>query len=193
MSNKQYFILSQEQIDKVGNAIIYLCESIGPMPKIKILKLIYILDEISIKKSGVPFFNLPYKVWKFGPVAEDIFVDLTTDLSKLKPYIIKEKKEEEEEANFAPIASFNDDEFTNNDIKLMDLVIKQYGELDSQQLVEVTHRKNAPWYNIAVKHNILDLLLTEKISNTEYMIDFIDLIAHDETKKMIYQDYLEMN
>lgn len=187
MSSKQYFILSKEQIDKVGNAIIYLYNSIGPLSKTKILKLIYILDEISIKKSGIPFFNLPYKVWKFGPVAEDIFVDLTTDLSKLSPYLSREND------NFIAKTSFNDDEFTNNDIKLMDLVISKYGRLNAKELVTVTHRENAPWHIAAVENNILDLLNSEEISNTEITIDFSTLISHDETKQMIYHNYLEMN
>lgn len=189
MSNKQYFILSNEQIDKVGNAIIYLSNSsIGAMSKTKILKLLYILDEISIKKSGIPFFNLPYKVWKFGPVAEDIFVDLTTDLSKLKAYITRDK-----DNNFIPTASFNDDEFSNNDIRLMDWVINQYGKLSAKELVVVTHRENAPWHIAAVENNILELLNSEVISNTEILIDFSTLISHDEIKKLIYKDYLEMN
>ncbi len=187
MFNKQYFILSEEQIDKVGNAIIYLCNGIGPMSKTKILKLIYMLDEISIKKSGIPFFNLPYKVWKFGPVAEDLYVELSSELTILKTYIKKE------DSNFTPIQSFNDDEFTNNDIKLMDSLIKTYGGSTAKDLVRFTHRENAPWHIAAVENGILDLLNSEKISNTEIVIDFSTLISHDETKKMIYSEYLEMN
>jgi hypothetical protein len=62
--------LCDNQIDKVGNSIIYLSEKIGELSKTKDLKLISILDELSIKKSGIPFFNLKYKVWKFSPVLE---------------------------------------------------------------------------------------------------------------------------
>ena len=49
---------------------------------------IYILDEISIKKSGLPFLNLKYKVWKFGPVSEELFIDLSSETKLLEDYIL---------------------------------------------------------------------------------------------------------
>lgn len=188
MSKKEYSILSSEQIDKIGNTIIYLSDAIGPLSKTKILKLLYILDELSIKKSGIPFFNLTYKVWKFGPVSEDVFIDLSTDLSMLKSYI-----SEEEGKLYTSVSEFNDDEFTNNDVKLMNFVIEKYGNSTAKELVNFTHRKNAPWYLAAVENEVLELLSSETINNTEIIIDFSSLIAHDESKKMIYDSYLEMN
>ncbi|MHC5310297.1 Panacea domain-containing protein [Myroides sp. LJL116] len=186
MTKKEYVILTEEQIDKIGNTLIYLSNSLGEMSKTKILKLLYLLDEISIKKSGIPFFNLQYKVWKYGPVSEEIFIDLNEDLSILKSFISKN-----EEGNFIAINDFNDDEFSNNDIKLMNQVITSYGTYTVKDLVNITHRENAPWYIAAVENNVLELLNTEKINNTEIVLDFSHLIAHDEMKQRIYKDYLE--
>src|SRR5690554_525756 len=93
-----YIRLSGSQIDKVGNALIYLSQKIKPLSKTKALKLIYILDELSIKKSGIPFFNLKYKVWKFGPVSEEIFIDLSSEMNMFSEYLNKvndEKRSEE--------------------------------------------------------------------------------------------------
>ena len=54
-------------MQKIGNALVYLSSHISDLSKTKLLKLVYLLDEVSIRKSGVPIFNLTYKVWKFGP------------------------------------------------------------------------------------------------------------------------------
>ncbi|MGO3707790.1 MAG: Panacea domain-containing protein [Mesonia hippocampi] len=184
-----YIKLTQSQINKVGNSIIYLSEKIGELSKTKALKLIYILDELSIKKSGIPFFNLKYKVWKFGPVSEEIFIDLSSETTLLKNYI--ERTSEEGVTIIKPISEFNDDEFSDNDIDLLDFVIEKFGDKSAKDLVSFTHRKNSPWYNTASENSVLELLEKEEINNTELLIDMGVLINHDDRKKSIYNDFIE--
>lgn len=186
-----YIKLSSDQIDKVGNSIIYLSEKIGELSKTKALKLIYILDELSIKKSGIPFFNLKYKVWKFGPVSEELFIDLSSRITLLKNYI--ERTSEEGVTVIKPIVRFNDDEFSDNDIDLLNFVIEEFGNKTAQELVYYTHRKNSPWHNTAKENSVLELLEKEEINNTELLIDMSSLIKHDERKKTIYNDFIESN
>ena len=191
MSNLTYIILSERQIDKVGNSIIYLSNNIKNLTKTKIIKLIYILDELSIKQSGIPLFNLKYKVWKFGPVSEEIFIDLSSETTLLKKYIQKEI--ENGYTIIKPKSKFNDDEFSDNDIELLDVVIEKFGSQTAKDLVNFTHRKNSPWYITASKNSVLDLLINEEINNTEILVDMDSLINHDKRKKSIYKDYLELN
>ena len=186
-----YIRLSQNRIDKVGNSIIYLSEKIGELSKTKALKLIYILDELSIKKSGIPFFNLKYKVWKFGPVPEEIFIDLSSETTLLKNYI--ERTSDEGVTFIKPIVQFNDDEFSDNDIDLLDFVINEFGNKSAKDLVYYTHRKNSPWHNTAKENSVLELLENEQINNTELLIDMGALINHDPRKKSVYTDFIEAN
>ena len=191
MENTFYIKLSKEQIDKVGNSIIYLTDKIGNLSKTKILKLLYILDELSIKKSGIPFFNLKYKVWKFGPVSEEIFIDLSSDTTMLKEYI--EKEVNGTSTIIKSKKSFNDDEFSDNDINLMNFVIDEFGNKSAKELIRYTHRKNSPWYNTAVKHSVLELLKSGEINNTELPVNMSIIIEHDSRKKAIYEDFVEIN
>lgn len=191
MEKKCYIKLSDIQIDKVGNALVYLADKLDHLSKTKALKLIYILDELSIKKSGIPFFNLKYKVWKFGPVSEEIFIDLSSDTTLLKAFI--KRKSEKDTLVIKPIVAFNDDEFSDNDIDLMDFVIEQFGNKSSKELISYTHRENSPWHNTAKENAVLHLLENEEINNTELLIDMSTLINHDERKKVIYGEYLEAN
>jgi uncharacterized phage-associated protein len=178
---------SEEHIEKIGNTIIFLASNTVNTSKTKLLKLLYILDEISIKQSGLPFLNLKYKVWKFGPVANDIFVELSTSPSMLKNFI--EKKGEGE--YILPKKAFSDDEFTQKELELLNFVVGKFGGANAAELIAHTHRKNSPWYNAAVKNSVLDLLESEKISTTEIVINMSELIEHDERKKRLYFDYIE--
>jgi uncharacterized phage-associated protein len=110
-----YIRFSKEQLDKIGNTIIYLSKQIPLLSKTKLLKLLYILDELSVKQSGIPFLNLKYKVWKFGPVSEEIFVDLSSETTLLKKFI-RRSYTSDEQCIIIPIIDFNDDEFSDNDI-----------------------------------------------------------------------------
>lgn len=184
-----YIKLTKDQLDKVGNTLIYLANKLDGLSKTKALKLIYILDELSIKKSGIPFFNLKYKVWKFGPVSEELFIDLSSETTLLKDYI--KRTSEEGVTLIEPTKPFNNDEFTDNDLELLDYVIQEFGNKSAKDLVYYTHRKNAPWYNTAVKHDVLDLLEKEEINNTEFLIDMQALIQHDSRKLFLYQDYTQ--
>ncbi|KQS91844.1 Panacea domain-containing protein [Chryseobacterium sp. Leaf394] len=191
MNTAAYIKFSKNQLEKIGNTVVYLSQKIPHLSKTKLLKLLYILDEISIKKSGIPFLNLKYKVWKFGPVSEELFIDLSSEPKLLENYI---EKNNDDGINFVtPIIEFNDDEFSDNDIDLMNFVVEKFGNKSAKELISYTHRINAPWHNTAKDKNVLDLLEKEIINNTEYLIDMSELIAHDERKKEIYSDYIETN
>lgn len=191
MGTVAYIKFNKNQLEKIGNTVVYLSNKIQPLSKTKLLKLLYILDEIAIKKSGIPFLNLKYKVWKFGPVSEELFIDLSTEPKLLENYI--EKNSEDGVNYITPIVDFNDDEFSDIDIELMDFVIKKFGNQSAKDLISYTHRINAPWYNTAKEYDVLELLEAEIINNTEYLIDMGQLISHDARKREIYEDYIESN
>lgn len=181
---------SQDQLDKIGNTVIYLSSAIANASKTKLLKLLYILDELSIKKSGIPFLNLEYKAWKFGPVANDIFVEFSSSPSLLKDYITR-KTTIEGHDYIIPQKAFCDDEFTQNDLDLLNEVVERFKNATTDELIAYTHRKNSPWHNTAVRHAVLELLESEKISVTDHVIDMSELISFDERKLSIYKEYRE--
>jgi hypothetical protein len=54
---------STDTINKTGNAIIYFALHINNLSKTKLLKLLYLVEEQSVKKYGTPFLE---KNMKFG-------------------------------------------------------------------------------------------------------------------------------
>lgn len=187
MSGVQYVKFNSEQLEKIGNTVVYLADRIQNLSKTKLLKLLYILDEISIKKSGIPILNLKYKVWKFGPVSEELFIDLSSEPTLLEKFI---DRDIDGNAIVSKI-EFNEDEFSENEIDLMDFVIEKYGNKTAIELISYTHRVNSPWYTTAKANSVLELLERQEINNTEYLIDMRMIVSHDDRKLEIYSEYLE--
>lgn len=194
MTTTNYISLSQEQIDKVGNALIYFAKEIPELYKTKALKLIYLLDELSIKRSGIPFFNLKYKVWQHGPVSEELFIDFSSDYLSMFDRFLSFKFNSLGRILEARI-EFEDDEFSESDIKLLKEVCQTYGRLSAAELVDYTHRENTPWYKTASANNVLKLLSSEDkgTNKTEYIVNIEDVIAHDARKLSIYNSYQELH
>jgi len=189
MNTKPYFQITYEQLDKIGNSMIFLSKEIPNISKTKMLKLLYLLDEFSIKNSGIPFFNLQYKAWKLGPVAEEIFVELSDKLLRLGKYI--DIQNTEIGSFIVPKSDFCDDEFSDNDIDLLEYIAQKFRDVPAKQLIDYTHRPNSPWRNTAEKNGVYDLLVQGLINNTEIIIDMSCLVSHDERKKSIFEHYIE--
>lgn len=185
-SNTKYY---HEQIDKIGNALVYLIEKMGALPKTSLLKLVYIIEEKSIEKRSMPFFNLDFEVWKFGPVCQNLYVEFTEEPTILKNYI--KKKNIRNSSVFETISPFNDDEFSDSDIVLMDEVINEFSGANCNDLVEYTHRENSLWYNAAKENGVLELLLSEELPTTNIKIDFTQLIKDEPSKVDFYNEHKE--
>jgi uncharacterized phage-associated protein len=181
---------TKEQVDKLGNAIRFFTEA-GPLSKTKLLKLIYLLEEISVKKHGIPFFNFRFDTWKFGPVIPDIFIEFSTKPSILKDYIERFHDDDDVSCNIKGVGDFSDDEFSDNDLKILEFVNANHKDQDTNTLINLTHRENSPWYIAAKRNNVLELLMTEQINKTDIPVDIISLVNHDPIKKVIYLDYLD--
>ena len=194
---KQYVQYREDQLDKLGNTAVYLSEHISDLSKTKLLKLLYLLDERSILERGFPFLNLQYKVWKIGPVAQPVFVDLSSEITMLAPYVHYVRNEpcrtsDSDWQRLAPNGPFCDDEFSAYDIELMDRVISEYGKLTAKELVNATHRPGSLWYETARENGVLEPLENERINSTDFTLDMGRLVTDDPYKKEKYESYREM-
>lgn len=182
-------IYTKSQLDKLGNTLIYLCEHLEKASKTHLLKFIFIIEEISIMKFGIPFFNLRFDVWKLGPVSKDLFVELTDELNLLEPYITKEIKDGA--IVIFPKKEFSDDEFTDNEMKLLDEIVDRFRYCTANELINFTHKKNSPWYNTALRNGVLELLEAGKITTTDIEINLADILEDDKDKLMLYNSHKE--
>lgn len=168
---------TKDQIDKIGNTIIYLLNNIADLNKTKILKILFLLEEGSIKKYGYPFFGIDFQIWKLGPVAKDIFIDLSDESPVLLSKYIK--KDELNSLVFKPATDFNDDQFSDNNIELLKIITEFTKDKSASILVKYTHSQNSLWRKSAIRNGVLELLEDELINSTEFNIDFSLLFEHN--------------
>ena len=69
---------------KLGNTIVYIARKKSNLSKTQLLILLYLMEERMALKYHIPFIGIPFEVWQIGPVAKDVFVDLSDS-----PYLLK--------------------------------------------------------------------------------------------------------
>lgn len=179
-----------QQISKIGNAMVYLTNNVEEPSKTKILKLLFLLEEASIKKFGHPFFGADFQIWVRGPVLKDVFIDLSEEKN---PVLFKNfiKKSEKVNTYFEPVAAFCDDEFSDNDIELLETIVKFAKGKTAKDLVDITHDKNSLWRKSAINKNVYQDLSEERITSTDYLIDFSLLFEGNSFLKDKYESSVE--
>ncbi len=176
---------TKNQIDKIGNTLIYLATHIPNLNKTKLLKLLFFLEITAIKRSGFGFLNLSFDVWKLGPVAKDIFVELSFDEPTLLNHYIAVERDNRM-AIINPKLAFNDDEFSDNDMLLLDLIIEKYGALTANELIRLTHNKHLIWYKTAQRAGLIDLFEQNRLSISDVEIDLSETLEEDPEKRNFY-------
>lgn len=167
--------ITTNQINKIGNAIVFLGGNVGELSKTKLLKLLFLLEEKSIQDYGTPFFGLDFKIWQFGPVSQPLF-DALTDVEGgfLNDYIKKNRFDEYEGK-----ISFSDDEFSDNDMKVLDWAVQFARHKLAEDLVTHTHSSKSLWRRGAIFHNVYDKFKKKELTYTDYSIDFTLLFEND--------------
>ena len=161
---------SAENISRIGNASIYIAQKANNVSKTKLLKLLYLMEERSVLRYHLPFLGLTYEVWQAGPVAKDIYIDISDGGVMLSPYI---KVQNDKDAQYIiPAKDFDDEDFSVNEIRLMDEVLAEYGDKTATELVAITHKKGSLWYNMAKEKGLLEAFRKHESNNSSYVIDF---------------------
>ena len=87
---KAYTVSDKE---KLGNVVVYIANHVPDLSKTKLLKLLYCMEEYSVKRFHTPFLGLPFEVWQAGPVVKDVFIDLSETPVLLDGFVKKEVKD----------------------------------------------------------------------------------------------------
>ena len=187
---------------KIANTLIYISERLGGVYLTKALKLLYLLDETSIKETGVPFSWMEYKAWKMGPVPKELYSELRDILPEAKTDIYLSKfisvtkvpnpvcAEFSDSFFITAKQNFSEDEFSEYDMELMDRILHKYGHLAGWEIIEMLHTQGSLWDTV-VKSKKLQLQFALMQNRSDYTIPFTDLIKDDEYKQMAYKSAFE--
>ena len=182
---------NNRQIEKLGNGLIFLCNNLEKASKTHLLKLVYIIEEISIKKFGIPFFNLDFYLWHLGPVNQDLYVQLSESTTILEPYITTEPSADGKSVIVKAKREFSDAEFSDNEIALLESIIDRFKHCTAKELINHTHKKDSLWYNTAVKNGLWEVLESGQKTTTEIQLDLSELIRDNPNKLNFYNSHKE--
>lgn len=173
-----------QQIQKLGNTLIYLSNGVSELSKTKILKLLFLIEEDSIKKHGYPFLGFNFELWQFGPVLKEVHTDLSSEtLYFLGDYI---KRDPYDQSLYQAAAKFNDDEFSDWDMEILDNMVAFAKNKIARDFVAITHAEGSLWKKTAIKYGVLEDLESKKIPTTDYLIDFSMLFEDNQELKERY-------
>lgn len=137
---------------RLTNAILFFAKNTEACGKIKLFKLLYMLDFEHFKQTGKSVTGLNYEAWQFGPVPVDLMREwalLKEDISELVE-IVQEKQYDHVRHTVTPRAGveFNDESFTPRQLKILESLSDTYLANKSQKMIDITHDKDGAWYKI---------------------------------------------
>jgi uncharacterized phage-associated protein len=167
-------IYSKADIKKIGNAIVFFAERNPDLSKTKLLKLLYLTEEMFIRKYNVPMFRLEFDVWQAGPVARDIYIDLSDEPFLWGNFIALDRIESA--TYIKSKVQFSDEEFSDNELEVLSIINDKFGRMTAKQLVDYTHRKTSLWYQIAKENGLLEVFKHGYSNSSDEKIDFTRLL-----------------
>lgn len=120
--------------NKMLRVISYVFEKLEEVTPLMLQKLLYFIQGVSYARNSKPMFSENCQAWVHGPVYPEVY-DMFRDF-KYNPI---------EDARFA-IFEGTEDELTEDERKVIDLVVNTFGEYGGKVLEKITHSET-PWKN----------------------------------------------
>jgi uncharacterized phage-associated protein len=168
----------------------------------KTLKLLYILDETSIKETGSPVTWLDYKVWENGPVAIDVYNEIKhqevfcyqgKELSLLHSIQLEKKfniDRNSEEVFLKPNGDFDKTIFNRYELNLLETIVFKYGNWNATELINFLHEEGSLWHKMVSEHNLINHF--QQIGKrTNHSIEFNDLLENNPILQMAAKSSFE--
>jgi len=143
-------MLIHHEREKLINAILYFARETKYLGKIKLFKLLYLLDFEHFRQTGRSVTGLDYQAWKFGPVP----VDVMEEWDQPEPDwaavidIQPERVFDYVRQTVLPMAEFDDSHFTKRELRIMDQLAARYRDTLSPAMIDVTHAENGAWAKV---------------------------------------------
>jgi hypothetical protein len=129
--------------EKLINAIVFFAHNMQHLNKVKLFKLLYLLDFEHFGLTGCSVTNLSYCAKGKGPVPIALEKEWKHFKSDLEKAIQIESND-----SIIPKVAFDDSHFTKRELRLMAQLVEQYKTKYPQDLIEVTHDKKGAWYKV---------------------------------------------
>ena len=186
--------MSKASRNRLVNAIIFFAANTRACGKIKLFKLLYLLDFEHFRQTGKSVTGFQYQAWKFGPVPVDLmeeWEDMGPDLAQSVQIIpTRILNFDRLQVEVLPGVQFDEDDFSQRQLTIMQTLVKRYKDTYSHQMIDVTHEQNGAWDKVwrdgHGSHDVIPyaLSLGDDLPDRE---GFIDIAS----RQAMYQSALE--
>lgn len=135
--------------EKLIQAIVYFASQTKYCGKIKLFKLLYLLDFEHFRQTGKSVTGFEYQAWVFGPVP----IDLMEEWEELGPDLAQSVHIEVEKVfdyvrqtvKVNDGIQFDPEAFTQRQLNIMSALATRYADEYSPKMIDVTHEQNGAW------------------------------------------------
>ncbi|MBK7145375.1 MAG: SocA family protein [Xanthomonadales bacterium] len=142
-----FLMLESHDREKLINAAIYFAEHTRHCGKIKLIKLLYLLDFEHYRQTGAPVTGMEYRAMKMGPVPMELYQewdalepDFADDIDIVPLQVVDFVRE-----SVRPLRAFDDSHFTRRELRLMHELATRFRDDFSKPMIGVTHEERGPW------------------------------------------------
>lgn len=138
--------------NRLINAVVFFAENVRHCGKIKLFKLLYLLDFEHFRQTGRSVTGVEYQAWKFGPVPIELMEewdDMSEDIAHaihIEPEKVIDYVREAVKINDG--VKFSSEDFTPRQLRLMKELAAKYCDTYSPTLIDVTHEQNGAWNKV---------------------------------------------
>ena len=179
---------SESNRQKLGNAVNFIAAHARYPYKTEVLKLLFLMEERMVQQAHVPFLGIPFNAWRMGPVSVNVFEELSDGPVLLADFIALESNGQG--IRVTPKKDFCDDEFSNQEIQMMEDVMELYGWMNSDQLIAETHKKGSLWHQAVEEAGLLKDFEMNKANTSNVVIDMARGLS--DADREFYEDTLNI-
>jgi len=127
-------------------------EEDNPITNISLQKLLYLAQGLHLSETELKLFHNKIYAWEYGPVVRDVYhyfkyfgknpIDDFYEMDSILPPKITDN-------NFALLES----DISSGEIDFLYSIWNSFKEYKPFELVQLTHMKGSPWYNIYQKYD----------------------------------------
>jgi len=137
--------------EKLLNAMVYFAKNTKYCGRLKIFKLLYLLDFEHFKEIGRSVTGLNYVAWDNGPVPRKLYYEMKSPPKDITDKISIDPRETVHEQPLmlnSAKTDFDPSHFSRREIRLLDMVSQQCRDLKEEDIKELTHSKKEPWHQV---------------------------------------------
>lgn len=136
--------------NRLINAVLYFAENTEYCGKIKLFKLLYLMDFEHFRMTGKSITGAEYSAWRMGPVPTVLYDQWDEPHGEFAEAveILHERLIDYVRQTVKPKRGFDDLEFTPRQLRVMQGLAEKYKFVQSAAMIDVTHAENGAWTKV---------------------------------------------